>query len=148
MQPTTLVQTVTDDHSNDGSLIGAVSEQPKPAKIGAPETTKKLKINSLHTEAFQRVPAVGATDTALAGTPLASSPAPLLNVADPERLYFSSWTAWTPCRMSGERRIRRRKCLDLKKCRGTLMQFENCPVQLALVETTPADSIADDGMRS
>uniref|UniRef100_A0A915D7H9 ShKT domain-containing protein n=1 Tax=Ditylenchus dipsaci TaxID=166011 RepID=A0A915D7H9_9BILA len=36
--------------------------------------------------------------------------------------YFGKWAAWTVCREAGERRIRRRKCLDLRRCKGALMQ--------------------------
>uniref|UniRef100_A0A1I8B5R6 Apple domain-containing protein n=1 Tax=Meloidogyne hapla TaxID=6305 RepID=A0A1I8B5R6_MELHA len=40
--------------------------------------------------------------------------------------YFSLWGPWTPCNIPGERRIRRRKCLDLRKCRGSLTQVDYC----------------------
>ncbi|GMT36021.1 hypothetical protein PFISCL1PPCAC_27318, partial [Pristionchus fissidentatus] len=45
----------------------------------------------------------------------------------PYTTFFSEWSDWTPCKTSGERRIRRRKCLDLRRCLGALMQVENCP---------------------
>ncbi|CAJ0945101.1 unnamed protein product, partial [Mesorhabditis belari] len=57
--------------------------------------------------------------------------------ADPSSL-FSEWSDWTPCTKSGERRVRRRKCLDLRRCLGALMQVENCPAV-----TTPVMSPED-----
>ncbi|ETN70668.1 PAN domain protein [Necator americanus] len=44
--------------------------------------------------------------------------------------YFSDWSDWTPCTKGGERQIRRRKCLDLRRCLGALMQVRNCPAVL------------------
>ncbi|VDO23795.1 unnamed protein product [Haemonchus placei] len=44
--------------------------------------------------------------------------------------YFSDWSDWTPCTKAGERQIRRRKCLDLRRCLGALMQVRNCPAVL------------------
>ncbi|CAK5078389.1 unnamed protein product [Meloidogyne enterolobii] len=44
--------------------------------------------------------------------------------------YFSLWGPWTPCNIPGERRIRRRKCLDLRKCRGSLTQVDYCPTNI------------------
>ncbi|KAF7630853.1 hypothetical protein Mgra_00008868 [Meloidogyne graminicola] len=42
--------------------------------------------------------------------------------------YFSLWGPWTPCTIPGERKIRRRKCLDLRKCRGSLTQVDYCSI--------------------
>ncbi|CAB3401097.1 unnamed protein product [Caenorhabditis bovis] len=52
--------------------------------------------------------------------------------------YFSEWSDWTPCTKSGERQIRRRRCLDLRKCLGALMQVQNCP---AILPTTTVESV-------
>ena len=41
--------------------------------------------------------------------------------------FFSRWGPWTPCHVPGERRVRRRKCLDLRRCKGALMQVDYCP---------------------
>ncbi|CAJ0583204.1 unnamed protein product, partial [Mesorhabditis spiculigera] len=53
-------------------------------------------------------------------------------------LLFSEWSDWTPCTKSGERRVRRRKCLDLRRCLGALMQVENCPA-VTTVAPVPDD---------
>ncbi|CAI2355563.1 unnamed protein product [Caenorhabditis sp. 36 PRJEB53466] len=47
-----------------------------------------------------------------------------------EETYFSEWSDWTPCTKSQERQVRRRRCLNLRKCLGALMQVQNCPVIL------------------
>ncbi|KAE9414128.1 hypothetical protein Angca_002505 [Angiostrongylus cantonensis] len=44
--------------------------------------------------------------------------------------YFSEWSDWTACTKAGERQIRRRKCLNLRRCLGALMQLRNCPAVL------------------
>uniref|UniRef100_A0A7E4ZUZ3 Apple domain-containing protein n=1 Tax=Panagrellus redivivus TaxID=6233 RepID=A0A7E4ZUZ3_PANRE len=54
--------------------------------------------------------------------------------------YFSEWAEWTPCTQPGERKIRRRKCLDLKKCKGALMQVDWCPRNLPVTSTEAPDS--------
>ncbi|KAI1732211.1 PAN domain-containing protein [Ditylenchus destructor] len=57
--------------------------------------------------------------------------------------YFSKWGEWTPCTTPGERRIRRRKCLDLRRCKGALMQVDYCPKDLPQadsLEETPTES--------
>ncbi|KAI1732214.1 PAN domain protein [Ditylenchus destructor] len=57
--------------------------------------------------------------------------------------YFSKWGEWTPCTTPGERRIRRRKCLDLRRCKGALMQVDYCPKdspQADSLEETPTES--------
>ncbi|VBB33797.1 unnamed protein product [Acanthocheilonema viteae] len=41
--------------------------------------------------------------------------------------HFSQWSNWSPCRRSGERKIRRRKCYNLQKCVGALMEVKKCP---------------------
>ncbi|VDM92362.1 unnamed protein product [Litomosoides sigmodontis] len=41
--------------------------------------------------------------------------------------HFSQWSNWSPCRRSGEKRIRRRKCYNLQKCVGSLMEVKKCP---------------------
>ncbi|CAG9536973.1 unnamed protein product [Cercopithifilaria johnstoni] len=41
--------------------------------------------------------------------------------------HFSQWSNWSPCKRSGERRIRRRKCYNLQKCIGALMEVKKCP---------------------
>lgn len=41
--------------------------------------------------------------------------------------HFSQWSNWSPCRRPGERRIRRRKCYNLQKCVGALMEVKKCP---------------------
>ncbi|KAL3099734.1 hypothetical protein niasHT_027684 [Heterodera trifolii] len=51
--------------------------------------------------------------------------------------YFSLWGPWTPCTMPGERRVRRRKCLDLRRCKGSLMQVDYCPRDIPAVEDEP-----------
>uniref|UniRef100_A0A915PC90 Apple domain-containing protein n=1 Tax=Setaria digitata TaxID=48799 RepID=A0A915PC90_9BILA len=50
--------------------------------------------------------------------------------------HFSEWSNWSPCRRPGERRIRRRKCYNLQKCVGALMEVNQCPktVQKAELE--------------
>ncbi|VDK54640.1 unnamed protein product [Gongylonema pulchrum] len=52
--------------------------------------------------------------------------------------HFSQWSNWSPCRKPGERRIRRRKCFNLRKCVGALMEVGECPKDEA--ESLPADS--------
>ncbi|CAD5219381.1 unnamed protein product [Bursaphelenchus xylophilus] len=119
----------------DGNLFQAINSkasEPKPSKIGAPESAKKLKINVLHTEPFHPN----------APSPLNAPAPPPLN---DETQYFTTWAPWTQCKMAGERRIRRRKCLDLKKCKGALMQIENCPHELIKEEeVAPLDITASD----
>uniref|UniRef100_A0A8R1DJU5 Apple domain-containing protein n=1 Tax=Caenorhabditis japonica TaxID=281687 RepID=A0A8R1DJU5_CAEJA len=44
-----------------------------------------------------------------------------------EDAFFSEWSDWTPCTKSEERQVRRRRCLNLRKCLGALMQVQNCP---------------------
>ncbi|VDM41131.1 unnamed protein product [Toxocara canis] len=46
--------------------------------------------------------------------------------------YFSLWSEWTPCLSSGERKVRRRKCLDLRKCVGALMEVDKCPEDVSM----------------
>ncbi|VDM74711.1 unnamed protein product [Strongylus vulgaris] len=58
--------------------------------------------------------------------------------------YFSEWSDWTPCTKGGERQIRRRKCLDLRRCLGALMQVRNCPAVLP----EPAQSGPVESVRS
>ncbi|EFO17115.1 hypothetical protein LOAG_11388 [Loa loa] len=41
--------------------------------------------------------------------------------------HFSQWSNWSPCRRAGERSIRRRKCYNLQKCVGALMEVKKCP---------------------
>ncbi|WKY16008.1 hypothetical protein Q1695_001020 [Nippostrongylus brasiliensis] len=53
--------------------------------------------------------------------------------------YFSEWSDWTPCTRAGERQIRRRKCLDLRRCLGALMQVRNCPA--VIPEPVPSGPI-------
>ncbi|KAF8354836.1 hypothetical protein PRIPAC_96459, partial [Pristionchus pacificus] len=65
------------------------------------------------------------------------------NLTDPYTTFFSEWSDWTPCKTSGERRIRRRKCLDLRRCLGALMQVENCPAL-----TTKAPELVAEEMKS
>ncbi|KAL6722761.1 hypothetical protein Aduo_017852 [Ancylostoma duodenale] len=56
--------------------------------------------------------------------------------------YFSEWSDWTPCTKGGERQIRRRKCLDLRRCLGALMQVRNCPAVLPeAVQSGPIESV-------
>ncbi|CAJ0608718.1 unnamed protein product [Cylicocyclus nassatus] len=56
--------------------------------------------------------------------------------------YFSEWSDWTPCMKGGERQIRRRKCLDLRRCLGALMQVRNCPAVLPQpVQSGPVESV-------
>ncbi|KAK6008998.1 PAN domain protein [Ostertagia ostertagi] len=56
--------------------------------------------------------------------------------------YFSDWSDWTPCTKAGERQIRRRKCLDLRRCLGALMQVRNCPAVLPEpVQSGPIESV-------
>ncbi|CAD5214155.1 unnamed protein product [Bursaphelenchus okinawaensis] len=121
----------------EGSLFTNQESEAKPAKIGAPDSTKKLKINALHTEPFRSV----------APSPLNAPAPPPLN---DETLYFTAWSTWTPCKMSGEKRVRRRKCLDLKKCRGSLTQIENCPAELIkeVEDISPLDITADDAFQN
>ncbi|GMT06306.1 hypothetical protein PENTCL1PPCAC_28480, partial [Pristionchus entomophagus] len=66
------------------------------------------------------------------------------DLSDPYTTFFSEWSDWTPCKTSGERRIRRRKCLDLRRCLGALMQVENCP---ALTTKTP-ELVTEDELKS
>lgn len=51
-----------------------------------------------------------------------------------ENRYFSTWSSWTSCSNVGERRIRRRKCLDYKKCHGRLTEIDYCPPELIVQE--------------
>ncbi|MFH4975590.1 hypothetical protein AB6A40_002299 [Gnathostoma spinigerum] len=44
--------------------------------------------------------------------------------------YFSQWSEWTPCLRPGERKIRRRRCLDLRRCIGGLMEVGACPNEI------------------
>lgn len=44
-----------------------------------------------------------------------------------ENDHFSHWSNWSPCKRPGERRIRRRKCYNLRKCVGALMEVGECP---------------------
>ncbi|KAI6187682.1 hypothetical protein M3Y98_00270800 [Aphelenchoides besseyi] len=61
-----------------------------------------------------------------------SGPTNELRPVSEEGRFFSTWENWTPCSNIGERRVRRRKCLDTKKCRGSLMQLDYCPPELVL----------------
>ncbi|CAI5456785.1 unnamed protein product [Caenorhabditis angaria] len=58
-------------------------------------------------------------------------------VEEKEENYFSEWSDWTPCTKSQERQIRRRRCLNLRKCLGALMQVQNCP---SIIPTTSTPS--------
>uniref|UniRef100_A0A0K0FAY7 PAN-1 domain and Apple-like domain-containing protein n=1 Tax=Strongyloides venezuelensis TaxID=75913 RepID=A0A0K0FAY7_STRVS len=40
--------------------------------------------------------------------------------------YFSEWEMWQKCMEVGERLIRKRKCINLKKCKGPLTQMRIC----------------------
>ena len=51
-----------------------------------------------------------------------------------EDSYFSKWSDWTECTQPGQRKIRRRKCLDLRRCKGALMQVDWCPKVLPSAE--------------
>lgn len=56
--------------------------------------------------------------------------------------YFSEWSDWTACTKAGERQIRRRKCLNLRRCLGALMQLRNCPAVLPdPVQSGPMKSV-------
>ncbi|GMR60574.1 hypothetical protein PMAYCL1PPCAC_30769, partial [Pristionchus mayeri] len=66
------------------------------------------------------------------------------DLTDPYTTFFSEWSDWTPCKTSGERRIRRRKCLDLRRCLGALMQVENCP---ALTTKAP-ELVTEEAIKS
>uniref|UniRef100_A0A1I8EM70 Uncharacterized protein n=1 Tax=Wuchereria bancrofti TaxID=6293 RepID=A0A1I8EM70_WUCBA len=44
--------------------------------------------------------------------------------------HFSQWNNWSPCRRPGERSIRRRKCYNLQKCVGALMEVKKCPITI------------------
>ncbi|EGT54891.1 hypothetical protein CAEBREN_18872 [Caenorhabditis brenneri] len=55
-----------------------------------------------------------------------------------EETYFSDWSDWTPCTKSNERQVRRRRCLNLRKCLGALMQVQNCPE--IIPTTTPQNN--------
>lgn len=57
---------------------------------------------------------------------------------EPEETYFSEWSDWTPCTKSNERQVRRRRCLNLRKCLGALMQVQNCPE--IIPTTTPQNN--------
>ncbi|UMM38869.1 hypothetical protein L5515_016162 [Caenorhabditis briggsae] len=57
---------------------------------------------------------------------------------EPEETYFSEWSDWTPCTKSNERQVRRRRCLNLRKCLGALMQVQNCPE--VIPTTTPQNN--------
>uniref|UniRef100_A0A0N4Z312 PAN-1 domain and Apple-like domain-containing protein n=1 Tax=Parastrongyloides trichosuri TaxID=131310 RepID=A0A0N4Z312_PARTI len=43
--------------------------------------------------------------------------------------YFSEWEMWQECVTVGERLIRKRKCINLKKCRGPLTQMKICKAE-------------------
>ncbi|KJH42352.1 hypothetical protein DICVIV_11663 [Dictyocaulus viviparus] len=58
--------------------------------------------------------------------------------------YFSEWSEWTICKKAGERQIRRRKCLNLRRCIGALMQVRNCPA----IVPEPAQSGPVQSIRS
>ncbi|KAI6225328.1 hypothetical protein M3Y99_01354400 [Aphelenchoides fujianensis] len=66
-----------------------------------------------------------------------------LHPVSEENRFFSAWGSWTPCSNVGERRVRRRKCLDLKKCRGSLMQLDYCPAELVLLNTNDEQAEED-----
>ncbi|KAM3727133.1 Uncharacterized protein ACO02O_03817 [Dirofilaria immitis] len=48
--------------------------------------------------------------------------------------HFSEWSNWSPCRRLGERRIRRRKCYNLQKCVGALMEVKKCHKTIQKIE--------------
>ncbi|VIO85824.1 PAN domain containing protein [Brugia malayi] len=60
-----------------------------------------------------------------------------------EEDHFSQWNNWSPCRRPGERSIRRRKCYNLQKCVGALMEVKKCPIiikeEVKLKEAVPDD---------
>ncbi|PAV71664.1 hypothetical protein WR25_26575 [Diploscapter pachys] len=60
-------------------------------------------------------------------------------IEDGENL-FSEWSDWTPCNYSGERQIRRRRCLDLRRCLGALMQTRLCPA----ISSQPREKIEEE----
>jgi hypothetical protein len=61
-----------------------------------------------------------------------------------EDSYFSKWSDWTECTQPGQRKIRRRKCLDLRRCKGALMQVDWCPKVLPkVVEDSETDKTED-----
>ncbi|VDM97328.1 unnamed protein product [Thelazia callipaeda] len=51
-----------------------------------------------------------------------------------EEDHFSQWSQWSECKKAGERSIRRRKCYNLRKCVGGLMEVMKCPKILQDVE--------------
>uniref|UniRef100_A0AC35U3J8 HintN domain-containing protein n=1 Tax=Rhabditophanes sp. KR3021 TaxID=114890 RepID=A0AC35U3J8_9BILA len=51
---------------------------------------------------------------------------PSSSIYDIIQTYFGEWETWGKCQTEGERLIRRRKCLDLQKCRGKLNQMKIC----------------------
>ncbi|OZC10772.1 PAN domain protein [Onchocerca flexuosa] len=51
-----------------------------------------------------------------------------------DKNHFSEWSDWSPCRRLGEKRIRRRKCYNLQRCIGALMEVKKCPKTIRKVE--------------
>ncbi|KAI6176512.1 hypothetical protein M3Y97_00806300 [Aphelenchoides bicaudatus] len=100
---------------------------PKPSKQAAPEATKVIKTNNVLNE-FK----------------LAAPPSEEPSIVPEENRYFTAWSNWSPCSNIGERRIRRRKCIDFKKCKGSLMQIEYCPPELIIQEESVEEQPEND----
>ncbi|TMS36540.1 hypothetical protein L596_003682 [Steinernema carpocapsae] len=63
----------------------------------------------------------------------AATEEPVATTEEPRKeadIYFSDWSEWTECVNPGERKIRRRMCLNMKKCVGSLMEIGWCPEDL------------------
>ncbi|KAH7711190.1 protein C52B11.1 [Aphelenchoides avenae] len=98
---------------------------PRKPKPGVLDTTKKLAIKEL---------------PPLEDRPQPTSTTEQSNGSGGEDGSFSKWGNWTECTQPGERRIRRRKCLDLRRCRGALMQVGYCPRDIGTTQAPETES--------
>ncbi|VDN59329.1 unnamed protein product [Dracunculus medinensis] len=58
--------------------------------------------------------------------------------------YFSQWSEWPPCKKIGEKRVRYRKCYDLRLCLGALMEIN--PVERNKLNITPFTPLPFEGI--
>uniref|UniRef100_A0A0N5AQ74 Apple domain-containing protein n=1 Tax=Syphacia muris TaxID=451379 RepID=A0A0N5AQ74_9BILA len=65
-----------------------------------------------------------------------------VDLENESRGYFSEWNPWTVCKTVGERRIRRRRCLNLRRCIGALTEVAVCKPEdiKSNLRTSPASS--------
>uniref|UniRef100_A0A0M3HRP4 Myb-like domain-containing protein n=1 Tax=Ascaris lumbricoides TaxID=6252 RepID=A0A0M3HRP4_ASCLU len=137
------LSTTDDEHKKDThkkSKNSTSKRRPHSNRKAHKKLTKIVQVDPAALPAEQRREEVGANEVTLKRKAKARGVAQKssrklkiksLAQADEENGYFSQWSEWTPCLSSGERKVRRRKCLDLRKCVGALMEVDKCPENIS-----------------